>query len=56
LQAQFTNVLAFHDSTKMEAVPIYRVTNAAGAMINPSHDPNFDQALLIPLSRQCLLP
>uniref|UniRef100_A0A0N5BBE4 2-oxoisovalerate dehydrogenase subunit alpha n=1 Tax=Strongyloides papillosus TaxID=174720 RepID=A0A0N5BBE4_STREA len=46
-KAEFTEKMAFLDSTKDKAIPIYRVTNSEGQFTDPSQDPKFskDEAL-----------
>lgn len=42
-KAAFTEKLEIFDADKTPAFPIYRVTDAAGNIIDHSHDPKFDK-------------
>uniref|UniRef100_A0A914WCI9 2-oxoisovalerate dehydrogenase subunit alpha n=2 Tax=Plectus sambesii TaxID=2011161 RepID=A0A914WCI9_9BILA len=46
-KASFTEKLEIVDPLKAEAFPIYRVMNYEGKIIDPQHDPKFDQEMAV---------
>lgn len=50
-QAQFTEKLEIINADATPAIPIYRVTNAVGDVIDKSQDPNFDEQTALKMYR-----
>ncbi|KJH40825.1 putative 2-oxoisovalerate dehydrogenase subunit alpha [Dictyocaulus viviparus] len=51
LQAVFTERLEIIDPNKIAAIPIYRVTDSLGNIIDDSHDPHFDKETSLKIYR-----